>query len=156
MAKSHLFLSILIFFFIIIIIPLICGTPTNTSKLSLAHTQLIKYGFPIGLLPTNVHSYTINTTTGDFCVVLNHNCRVTLPPDNYLATYSKKITGKIVENKINELNGINVKAFFRWWGITAIKNNGKDLTFEVGMLSAKYPADKFGDSPACEGKHSSS
>lgn len=61
-----------------------------------------------------------------------------------------------MENKIAELNGINVKAFFRWWGITGIKMSGKDLTFEVGVLSAKYPADKFGDTPACEGKHSSS
>nr|GMD72269.1 uncharacterized protein LOC109186882 [Ipomoea batatas] len=53
--------------------------PDQTPKAapSEAHRELIKYGFPIGLLP-------------------NDNCRITLPPDNYLATYSKKITGKIV------------------------------------------------------------
>lgn len=81
---------------------------------------------------------------------------MTLPPDNYLATYSKTITGKIVNNRIADLNGISVRAFFRWWGITGIRSNGEDLTFEVGMVSAKYPSKNFHESPECEGKRSSS
>lgn len=81
---------------------------------------------------------------------------MTLPPDNYLATYSKVITGKIVENRIAELDGISVRAFFKWWGITGIRSNGQDLTFEVGMVTAKYPSKNFDESPECEGKRSSS
>nr|GMD70936.1 uncharacterized protein LOC109186882 [Ipomoea batatas] len=53
--------------------------------------ELIKYGFPIGLLPTNVKGYSLNQTTGSFVLFLDDKCRITLPPDNYLATYSKKI-----------------------------------------------------------------
>uniref|UniRef100_A0A3Q7J338 Uncharacterized protein n=1 Tax=Solanum lycopersicum TaxID=4081 RepID=A0A3Q7J338_SOLLC len=60
-------------------------------------------------------------------------CKITLPPDNYLATYSKKIRGKIVENRIAELDGISVRAFFKWWGITGIRSSGENLVFEVGM-----------------------
>lgn len=110
----------------------------------------------MGLLPTNVLNYSLNRTTGKFSVKLGETCKVTLPPDNYLATYSKVITGKIVENRIAELDGISVRAFFKWWGITGIRSNGQDLTFEVGMVTAKYPSKNFDESPECEGKRSSS
>nr|GMD90263.1 uncharacterized protein LOC109186882 [Ipomoea batatas] len=46
---------------------------------------------PIGLHPTNVKGYSLNQTTGSFVLFLDDKCRITLPPDNYLATYSKKI-----------------------------------------------------------------
>ncbi|XP_019246851.1 PREDICTED: uncharacterized protein LOC109226528 [Nicotiana attenuata] len=122
-----------------------------------AHRELIKYGFPIGLLPQNVNGYALNKTSGSFVVSLGATCKITLPPDNYLATYSKKITGKIVENRIAELDGISVRAFFRWWGITGIRSSGENLVFEVGMVTAKYPSKNFDESPECEGKkHSSS
>ncbi|KAL0374322.1 UNVERIFIED_CONTAM: hypothetical protein Sradi_3347900 [Sesamum radiatum] len=121
-----------------------------------AHDELMKYGFPIGLLPANVDSYTLNSTSGVFSVRLGGSCRVTLPPDNYLATYSNKITGKIVENRIAELDGISVRAFFKWWGITGIRSNGENLVFEVGVVTAKYPSKNFDKSPLCEGTRSSS
>ncbi|KVH88831.1 uncharacterized protein LOC112501619 [Cynara cardunculus var. scolymus] len=131
--------------------------PNKPSSNSLtAHSVLTSHGFPIGLLPTDVLSYDLNHTSGHFSVNLGYPCRLTLPPDNYLATYSKKITGKIVENRIAELNGIRVRAFFQWWGITGIKINGDDLVFEVGMVTAKYPAKNFDESPQCEGKKRSS
>ncbi|KAG8376006.1 hypothetical protein BUALT_Bualt09G0018100 [Buddleja alternifolia] len=120
------------------------------------HEELMKYGFPIGLLPADVESYTVNGTSGRFSVSLGDSCRVTLPPDNYLATYSKNIRGKIVENRIAELDGISVRAFFKWWGITGIRSNGQDLVFEVGMVTAKYPSKNFDVSPPCEGRRSSS
>ncbi|KAL3622974.1 hypothetical protein CASFOL_030547 [Castilleja foliolosa] len=121
-----------------------------------AHGELLKYGFPVGLLPANVESYTLNHTSGFFSVKLSESCQVTLPPDNYLATYSHKITGKLVENRIAELDGISVRAFFKWWGITGIRSNGQDLVFEVGVVTAKYPANNFDQSPLCQGTHSSS
>nr|GMC76387.1 uncharacterized protein LOC109186882 [Ipomoea batatas]GME03375.1 uncharacterized protein LOC109186882 [Ipomoea batatas] len=129
---------------------------TPKAPPSEAHRELIKYGFPIGLLPTSVRGYSINQTTGSFVLFLDDKCRITLPPDNYLATYSKKITGKIVENRIAELDGISVKAFFKWWGITGIRSSGDNLVFEVGMVTAKYPSKNFDESPECEGKRSSS
>ncbi|XP_022897629.1 uncharacterized protein LOC111411317 [Olea europaea var. sylvestris] len=121
-----------------------------------AHQELIKYGFPIGLLPTDVQSLSLNHTSGRFLVMLGDTCRVTLPPDNYLATYSKKITGKIVDSRIAEIDGIRVRAFFKWWGITGIRSNGQDLVFEVGVLSAKYPSKNFDEAPDCEGRRASS
>ncbi|KAL6550148.1 hypothetical protein OROMI_020636 [Orobanche minor] len=121
-----------------------------------AHHELMKYGFPIGLLPDNVESYTLNHTSGLFSVKLEESCRVTLPPDNYLASYSHKITGKIVENRIAELDGISIRAFFKWWGITGIRSNGQNLVFEVGVVTAKYPSNNFDKSPLCEGTRSSS
>ncbi|KAJ7973890.1 DUF538 family protein [Quillaja saponaria] len=130
---------------------------SNSSSLSPVHTELTNHGLPVGLLPaTTVLNYNVNQTSGDFTVYLGDSCKITLPPDNYLATYSKKITGKIVMGRIAELNGIRVWAFFKWWSITGIRSNGDDLVFEVGMVTAKYPTNNFNESPACEGRHSAS
>lgn len=126
------------------------------SEATSAYDELVKYGFPVGLLPADVESYTLNHTSGAFSVRLGDKCRVTLPPDNYLATYSKRITGRIVGNRIAEIDGISVRAFFKWWGITGIRSSGQDLVFEVGMVTAKYPTKNFGVSPPCEGRRSSS
>ncbi|KZV27450.1 hypothetical protein F511_02559 [Dorcoceras hygrometricum] len=120
------------------------------------YKELMSYGFPLGLLPTGVSSYAVNRTTGRFYLNLGEPCRVTLPPDNYLATYSPMITGKIVENRIAELDGISVRAFFKWWGITGIRSSGQDLVFEVGVVTAKYPSKNFDRSPDCEGRRSAS
>ncbi|XP_010249837.1 PREDICTED: uncharacterized protein LOC104592265 [Nelumbo nucifera] len=130
------------------------GNPILLS--SSAHEELRKNGFPIGLLPTNVLDYTLNRTSGDFSVNLGDFCKITLPPDNYLASYSKKITGKIVEGRIAEIDGIRVRAFFKWWSITGIRSSGENLVFEVGMVTAKYPSKNFDESPPCEGQSSSS
>nr|GLL20363.1 uncharacterized protein LOC109186882 [Ipomoea trifida] len=54
------------------------------------------------------------------------------------------------------VDGISVKAFFKWWGITGIRSSGDNLVFEVGMVTAKYPSKNFDESPECEGKRSSS
>ncbi|KAJ8645283.1 hypothetical protein MRB53_007031 [Persea americana] len=70
------------------------------------YDELKNKGFPIGLLPTNVLNYSLNRTSGDFSVNLDDICRITLPPDNYLAAYSRRVTGKLVEGKISELDGI--------------------------------------------------
>ncbi|XP_022755068.1 uncharacterized protein LOC111303227 [Durio zibethinus] len=157
MKKSVFFFSLLLF----IVLPFSSQTPTPKNPnpkppLTQAHTELINYGFPIGLLPASVRNYTLNQTSSEFAVDLGGTCKITLPPDNYLATYSKRITGKIDQGKIAELDGIRVRAFFKWWSITGIRSSEDNLVFEVGMVTAKYPAKNFDESPFCEGQHSSS
>ncbi|XVF49225.1 hypothetical protein PTKIN_Ptkin03bG0251600 [Pterospermum kingtungense] len=156
--KKSLFLSSL---FLFVILPLSSQTQTSESEnarppLTRAHTELINYGFPIGLLPASIKKYTLNQTSGEFAVDLGGACKITLPPDNYLATYSKRVRGKIDQGKIAELDGIRVRAMFKWWSITGIRSSGDNLVFEVGMVTVKYPAKNFDESLFCEGQHSSS
>ncbi|KAK9715307.1 hypothetical protein RND81_06G156200 [Saponaria officinalis] len=127
------------------------STATTTAEKLTAHNELSTFGFPAGLLPSAVAGYALNRTSGDFAVNFRKPCKITLPPDNYLAEFSTIVRGKIVQNKIGELDGIRVWAFFKWWSITGIKLSGSDLVFEVGMVTAKYPAFNFDVSPACEG-----
>ncbi|KAL9224492.1 hypothetical protein vseg_000519 [Gypsophila vaccaria] len=126
--------------------------PLTTAYMT-AHATLSTYGFPAGLLPTAVSSYTLNRTTGDFSVNFKRTCKITLPPDNYLAEFSPTVRGKIVRNKIEELSGIRVWAFFKWWSITGIKlsADAADLVFEVGVVTAKYKANNFDVAPSCQG-----
>lgn len=151
MIKS-LFFSLIIFLFVLNSYQ----NPNSYPSPSLAHTELTNYGFPIGLLPSEVINHAINQTSGEFFVDLGGDCQVTLPPDNYLAIYSNKITGKIEHGRIAKLDGIKVRAFFKWWSITGIRSSGENLVFEVGMVTAKYPSRNFDESPACEGRHSAS
>ncbi|KAI4376631.1 hypothetical protein MLD38_014372 [Melastoma candidum] len=130
---------------------LLIAASVGAATLTKAHHALSSYGFPAGLLPSSVRSYTINSTTDVFSVDLGSTCKITLPPDNYLATYSKVITGKIVDGKIADLDGIKVRALFRNWAITGIRASDDDLVFEVGMVTAKYPKKSFVEAPYCEG-----
>ncbi|XP_068649151.1 uncharacterized protein [Aristolochia californica] len=123
---------------------------------SLAHDELKRKGFPVGLLPNDVLSYSLNRTSGDFFVDLGDACQIKLPPDNYLAIYEKRITGKLLDGRIAELNGIRVWAFFKWWYITSIRTSGDNLVFEVGVVTAKYPSKNFDESPHCNGRRSPS
>ncbi|XP_072952706.1 uncharacterized protein [Typha angustifolia] len=118
-----------------------------------AYDELKESGFPVGLLPTNVLRYSLNRTSGDFAVDLDGHCRITLPPDNYLASYSERITGKLVERRISDLDGIRVRAFFRWWSISGIRSSGENLVFEVGVASAKYASKNFDEIPDCENRN---
>ncbi|EXB37056.1 hypothetical protein L484_020846 [Morus notabilis] len=148
--KSFLFL----FSFLQFIIAGSSQNPNPSQSPSSAHSELTNYGFPIGLLPSaTVLGYSINHTSGEFSVDLGGACKVTLPPDNYPATYSKKITGKIGHGRMAKLDGISVRAFFKWWSITGIRASGENLVFEVGGITAKYPSKNFDESLPCEGKH---
>ncbi|XP_057967966.1 uncharacterized protein LOC131157665 [Malania oleifera] len=152
MAKTLFFISLLILLF-----SHSYGNPNSSLELSpSAHVELNRYGFPIGLLPTNVLGYSLNDTSGAFSVNLDSACKILLPPDNYLATYSKTVRGKIVAGRIAELDGIRVRAFFKWWSITGIRSSGDNLVFEVGMVTAKFPAKNFNESPGCDGQRSAS
>ncbi|TKY44669.1 hypothetical protein E2542_SST30946 [Spatholobus suberectus] len=125
-------------------------TPKSTP--SLAHVELTNYGFPVGLLPaTTVLGYAVNRTSGDFSVNLGGACKITLPPDNYVATYSDTITGKIVKGKMAELDGIRVRAFFKWWSITGIRSSGDDIVFEVGIGHGEVSVEEFRRQPRVRG-----
>lgn len=155
MAKTLFFFSALLLL-LLLFVSHSAQDPNPKPSPSQAHAELTNYGFPIGLLPASVLGYTLNRTSGDFSVDLGGACKITLPPDNYLATYSRKVSGKIVQGRIAEIDGIKVRAFFKWWSITGIRSSGENLVFEVGMVTAKYPSKNFDESPACEGRHSSS
>ncbi|XP_010535997.1 PREDICTED: uncharacterized protein LOC104811106 [Tarenaya hassleriana] len=151
MEKSLVLLSLLLLF------PLSIQNPDPVVKAPTpAHAELTNYGFPVGLLPSSVKYYSLNQTSGEFSIDFGGACKITLPPDNYLATYSKKVSGRIVKGRIAELQGIRVRAMFKWWSITGIRSSGDNLVFEVGMVTAKYPSKNFDSSPDCEGKRASS
>eukprot|EP00252_Welwitschia_mirabilis_P010791 TRINITY_DN2429_c0_g1_i1.p1 TRINITY_DN2429_c0_g1~~TRINITY_DN2429_c0_g1_i1.p1 ORF type:complete len:175 (-),score=9.71 TRINITY_DN2429_c0_g1_i1:108-632(-) len=133
------------------------GKLKENSVLSAAHGELAAKGFPPGLLPNSVANYTYNASSGDFKVRLKGRCDIILPPDNYPASFKSIIRGRLSKGRIQGLDGVSVRAFFKWWTITGIKSVGDHLVFEVGITSVKYPSANFGESPDCGGgKHSSS
>ncbi|KAK1665425.1 hypothetical protein QYE76_053584 [Lolium multiflorum] len=122
------------------------STPTT------AYDELRLRGFPRGLLPANVRGYTLDAGSGDFAVDLVSSCRIVLPAGSYLANFNDRLTGHLDDGRISGLSGISVKAFFRWWSITGIRADGDELVFEVGSVSAKFPARHFNASLECPAK----
>uniref|UniRef100_A0A0E0C3T7 DUF642 domain-containing protein n=1 Tax=Oryza meridionalis TaxID=40149 RepID=A0A0E0C3T7_9ORYZ len=117
-----------------------------------AYDELRHRGFPRGLLPANVRGYTLDAGSGDFAVDLASSCRIVLPAGSYLASFSDRLTGRLDDRRISGLSGIRVRAFFRWWSITGIRADGDELVFEVGSVSAKFPARHFNASLECPAK----
>ncbi|KAL6882025.1 hypothetical protein ACP4OV_011497 [Aristida adscensionis] len=124
----------------------------DTSSSSTAYDELRLRGFPRGLLPANVRGYTLDAGSGDFAVDLESSCRIVLPAGSYLAAFDHRLTGRLDHRRISGLSGISVKAFFRWWSITGIRADGDQLVFEVGSVSAKFPARHFNASLECPAK----
>lgn len=121
------------------------SAPATTT----AYDELRLRGFPRGLLPANVRAYTLDAGSGDFAVDLRSSCRIVLPAGSYLAAFSDRLTGRLDDRRISGLDGIRVRAFFRWWSITGIRADGDQLVFEVGSVSAKFPARDFNASLEC-------
>lgn len=124
------------------------GSPT-------AYDELRLRGFPRGLLPANVCGYTLDAASGDFAVDLSSSCRIVLPAGSYLASFNDRLTGRLDDRRISGLSGIRVRAFFSWWSITGIRADGDELVFEVGSVSAKFPARHFNASLECPAKAAS-
>jgi hypothetical protein len=133
------------FLLLLLILPTSAATAT-------AYDELRLRGFPRGLLPANVRGYTLDAGSGDFAVDLEGSCRIILPAGNYLASFNSRLTGRLDEGRISGLSGIRVRAFFSWWSITGIRADGDQLVFEVGSVSAKFPARDFNASLECPGK----
>ncbi|AQK96404.1 DUF538 family protein [Zea mays] len=132
-----------------LLLPLARPDSSSSPPAATAYDELRLRGFPRGLLPANVRAYTLDSGSGDFAVDLRSSCRIVLPAGSYLAAFSDRLTGRLDDRRISGLDGIRVRAFFRWWSITGIRADGDQLVFEVGSVSAKFPARDFNASLDC-------
>ncbi|GLJ10553.1 hypothetical protein SUGI_0130440 [Cryptomeria japonica] len=123
-------------------------SPKSCSSNSLtAYEVLQEYGFPIGLLPANVVSYTLDTSDGSFVVNLNSTCKFKI--DSYHLKYKKKFTGTISYDSLKDLDGISVKVWFFYLSINKVLREGDELEFYVGSFSASFPVSNFDVCPQC-------
>ncbi|XP_051132171.1 uncharacterized protein LOC127252155 [Andrographis paniculata] len=132
---------------------LLSSAPNTTAsaaadppKLS-AYQVLLAYGFPVGLLPQGVTSYELDPATGKFSVYLNSSCSFSI--EGYSLKYKATISGTISRGKIKDLKGIQVKVLFFWIDIVEVIQDGDEIAFSVGILSASFPIDNFYESPQC-------
>jgi hypothetical protein len=94
--------------------------PDSTSSLpaTTAYDEIHLQDFPCGLLLANAHAYTLDAGSRDFAIDLRFSYRIVLPAGSYVAAFSDRLTGCLDDRCISGLDGIRVKAFFRWWSIT--------------------------------------
>ncbi|CAJ2677443.1 unnamed protein product [Trifolium pratense] len=112
------------------------------------HDLLPDYGFPKGILPNNIASYTISPS-GYFTLHLQSPCYVRF--SGQLVYYDTFITGTLSYGYVSGVSGIQGKILFVWLPVTGMKvDSGSGmLQFFVGALSKKLPADQFQDVPGC-------
>ncbi|KAH7837145.1 hypothetical protein Vadar_010153 [Vaccinium darrowii] len=73
------------------------------------HDLLPEYGFPKGLIPDAVESYTISSD-GSFVVNLDRSCYVHF--DDELVYYDKLVKGKMSYGSVTDVSGIQAKKLF--------------------------------------------
>ncbi|EOA36536.1 hypothetical protein CARUB_v10011594mg [Capsella rubella] len=115
------------------------------------HDLLPRYGFPKGLLPDNVKSFTISDD-GDFTVDLTSPCYVHF--SDQLVFYGKNIAGKLSYGSARDVRGIQAKEAFLWLPITAMESDPSSATvvFSVGFISKTLPVSMFENVPSCSRK----
>ncbi|KAF6149374.1 hypothetical protein GIB67_016912 [Kingdonia uniflora] len=136
-SPKSLFLSLLI---------LTTQTPLSLSRNETIYDLLPIYGFPIGIIPNAVKSYSLSSN-GDFSIELDRQCYVHF--DN-LVFYDKTINGKLKYGEISDVSGIQAKKLFIWVSVTGIEIESGFLEFQVGFLSEKLPVEQFQTIPVCK------
>ncbi|CAK8578507.1 unnamed protein product [Lathyrus sativus] len=115
------------------------------------HDLLPDYGFPKGILPNNIASYTISPS-GHFTVHLDFPCYVRF--SDQLVYYNTLITGTLTYGSVSGVSGIQAKMLFVWLPVTGMEVDSRSgmLEFFVGALSKKLPANQFQNVPGCSSK----
>ncbi|CAI8618607.1 unnamed protein product [Vicia faba] len=149
MSTKNTFNIILRFFssfiFIFQATAIVMSTPTDI------HDLLPDYGFPKGILPNNIASYTISPS-GSFTVHLESPCYVHF--SDQLVYYNTLITGTLTHGSVSGVSGIQAKMLFIWLPVTGMEVDSRSgmLEFFVGALSKKLPANQFQNVPGCSSK----
>ena len=137
-------------------IPILCfiliffSTPSSASSENTtltAYDVLQQYNFPIGLLPSGVVGYELDSSTAKFKAYLDGTCKFKI--ESYELKYKSTITGVITENKISSLKGIEVKVLILWLNIVSVTRDEDELQFSVGIASADFAVSNFYECPNC-------
>ncbi|PKU62603.1 uncharacterized protein LOC114578444 [Dendrobium catenatum] len=118
-----------------------------------AYEMLEKFDFPKGILPEGVQSYLLRSD-GSFDVFLGDYCELKAS-GSYLLRYRRKISGKVEPRSLKKLDGVSVKIFFLWFGISEVIRSGDELRFFVGPFSSSFSISNFEFCPQCRDKFSS-
>ena len=112
------------------------------------HDLLPQYGFPKGLLPNNVLSYTLSSDAS-FLLHLDAPCYVYW--EDQLVYYDTLIKGTLTYGSVSQVSGIQGQKLFLWLPVTGIKlhQDSGMLQFFVGPFSQTLPATDFQDIPGC-------
>ncbi|KAI3693533.1 hypothetical protein L1987_76477 [Smallanthus sonchifolius] len=124
-------------------------TSAAISKTLTVYEVLEDYDFPVGLIPTGVTSYTMDTETGEFQVNLGYTCKLSI--EGHDLKYKSTISGVISRDKLTKLKGVSIKLVLFWMDIVEVTRDGDELDFSVGTILARFNIDNFEESPACKG-----
>ncbi|KAK1429081.1 hypothetical protein QVD17_11281 [Tagetes erecta] len=132
---------------LLLILTCILALTSSISATPTIYEVFNQYGFPPGILPDSVESYSL---TGDtFVVYLKKPCYVQY---DYLIHFDTEISGKISYGKMTGLKGVSAQSFWFWFNVDEIKVDGHSLQFTIGIISSKSDIAQFEKIPVCKDK----
>ncbi|KAK9079048.1 hypothetical protein SSX86_000717 [Deinandra increscens subsp. villosa] len=124
----------------------------STTAIPTIFDIINQFGFPSGILPDSVTSYSTSPADGDsftFTVYLKNPCYVKY---DYLVHFDSEISGTISAGKITQLKGLKAQNFWFWLTVDEIKVDGSSLQFTLGLISVKSDISLFVAIPTCKDK----
>ncbi|KAM7497549.1 hypothetical protein LguiA_021963 [Lonicera macranthoides] len=126
--------------------------PAPSSNPPSVYQILSEFGFPIGLLPDSVKSYTL-CSNETFIVELHNPCYVHF---EYLVYYETRISGKLAYGIISDIEGIQIQRYFMWFDIDEIKvvdlPSSESIFIQVGFISRELDVSQFQSVKSCHDK----
>ncbi|WOL08048.1 hypothetical protein Cni_G16800 [Canna indica] len=151
MSSSSLLLLLLLHL-PLLFLPSLASDAASPSRDITVYEVLPKYGLPPGILPDTVKSFSI-ASNGSFVVDLFGECYVDF---EYLVYYYPRVSGVVRYGAIEDLEGVQVRRFFIWLNVDAIRVDPDDpdnIEFVVGWLTRKLRIDQFQTVHSCKGNH---
>ncbi|XP_076891991.1 uncharacterized protein At5g01610-like [Bidens hawaiensis] len=121
----------------------------STSAIPTIYEIVKQFGFPAGIVPDSVESYTTNDVDGTFAIYLKKPCYVKY---EYLVYFDTEITGKISYGLITDITGLQAQSYGIWLDIDEIKVVGDNLQFTLGFITVKSDIALFEEIPTCKDK----
>uniref|UniRef100_A0A7N0U241 DUF538 family protein n=1 Tax=Kalanchoe fedtschenkoi TaxID=63787 RepID=A0A7N0U241_KALFE len=114
------------------------------------HSLLRSRGLPIGIVPRNITSFSLDDTTGRFEVYLDRSCSAKFENEVH---YEINVTGTLTYGQVGDLSGMSAQELFLWFPVKGIRVDVPSsglIYFDVGgVVSKQFSLSLFDAPPDC-------
>uniref|UniRef100_A0A0D9VUU7 Xylanase inhibitor C-terminal domain-containing protein n=1 Tax=Leersia perrieri TaxID=77586 RepID=A0A0D9VUU7_9ORYZ len=127
------------------------ATILHAATATTVYDVLQQNNLPRGLVPQGVQSYTYQQSDGHLEAKLAGQCDffVSIAGKQFKFRFFPTFGAVIKPSSLTEVYGVSFQAEFAWIGISQVKLDGDQLTFQTPEFTQSFPVGGFAVSPIC-------